>query len=1391
MADHYDLGGLDYETFVWDHRMYRNLFLAGLVLLVYDHLLVFPEEVKLVWGRNLKPSTWWYLLVRYTALVSSGVILVFYFGRLNERVRGPREMLPVLSWVRQSCEIMENVLEALLVLQECLVQATLFLRVFAMYGRSLWLLGPIWVVANLNLGLGIWTIATYGRPRMLDAPGMVGCHTAIPHKTGLRLGGTWIAQMVSDTMVFGLTVYRAYQEQAVMTALPSSLIERMARDGALYFGIIVLANLANVLTCFLGDIIIAGLLSWWTTSLSIVLICRLILNMQEMAPVGARTEGLDSTELEGIHFAAEAGRRAHRQRHNSTPDLRTGDSSLEAPLEVGGGISQRHHSRGGLSKHGQDSMGQAGFFSMILDARGGDAAWDKALLAQRVGLLRQAGAAANLTAAQSQLQLQEQIFHGYFLDPRSSAVYGAFFFIGTFFFGVVRARVPRLMLTGIFGTIVLDAVCTIGPLLPSQNYLIAKMFLIPTAYYLAIAITSLVLIFPESLNHVWLTTVDTAFFGECFHSKHKIFTYGSHSLPLHFSLSNQPPSILVRQIQLNGLLVQQRVPQLGRIGLIDLEISMGRLGPGDLKRIAPEIRALGFRVAALVAFQTAVSAIHEDDRKDADRAAAIEKERNIPSTSSTPKLSTHETRFARRRRVLAQRELAHGHALDDLVPILAEASLPLRTTCEKSMKALRVWFDECNSGRWTSLVRKRSKTDIEKSHSALVNVTAELKDRLEQWRKEGRIGLIKPYERFFDPGTGKLKQELVSGSGNGMFAVRSLFICFVFCDTVDAFGARLLSLLALATDLDSRRPHPRLWLPSGFGKLWRKMTSRAPAPLDSSPLAMGIHRDPAVYDDAEIHEAESSTEDISETAFEEREEEERELTPARPKNPDAREPTSTLGRLSVRIGSGLRFFKSDEGIFALRHAFLSLAFWVPSVVPHSAWFYYSNKGLWALIMGQMGLATYAGDQLFGVATRLVGTGLGLLLGMVMWYIAAPGLHTSGNPYAVVVVTTVFVAPFLVARISAPPTQMLLWSMIGITGVFVVGYSWLDTHLVVIGNQGVGISLGWRRALLVMIGFTGAGIIMLFPRPTSSRTLVRRTVAASLHEIGFLFGQQVEDFLAEETRARAGHLEKEEIDHLDMTPRDKVSPKERRIRRVSQRILILIERLQGLAPSLVTARWEPQVQGLWPHDQYAALHQKELRLATCLALLTGAFSKLDPTWCSILVERTPFLNPNLLSDIFSTIDILSHSLIAGRPIPASLPLLRDRLLYHETLIRALNNAALGEPALSMPQQSAAPSLDDASDGEEDVDSHATELKGGKVDGASIGFKELSLSVLMDEQLPTHSTAVIALGSILTVLDDIAAIVRELCGETTFRGLDALQREYLGREEAAIGTYRTQR
>lgn len=75
---------------------------------------------------------------------------------------------------------------------------------------------------------------------------------------------------------------------------------------------------------------------------------------------------------------------------------------------------------------------------------------------------------------------------------------------------------------------------------------------------------------------------------------------------------------------------------------------------------------------------------------------------------------------------------------------------------------------------------------------------------------------------------------------------------------------------------------------------------------------------------------------------------------------------------------------------------------------------------------------------------------------------------------------------------------------------------------------------------------------MFPRPTSSRILVRKTLAATIEELGHIFAAEVETFLAEEARARSGHFEK--VEFLGDAAGEDVSLKEKRVRKLSQKVL---------------------------------------------------------------------------------------------------------------------------------------------------------------------------------------------------------------------------------------------
>ncbi|KAJ7626122.1 hypothetical protein FB45DRAFT_1030430 [Roridomyces roridus] len=75
-----EFDNLDYSTFAFDHRITRSIFLSGLVILIYDHLLTLNAEIKYIWSSKLRPSTYWFCAVRYLGLAAMLAILPYYFG---------------------------------------------------------------------------------------------------------------------------------------------------------------------------------------------------------------------------------------------------------------------------------------------------------------------------------------------------------------------------------------------------------------------------------------------------------------------------------------------------------------------------------------------------------------------------------------------------------------------------------------------------------------------------------------------------------------------------------------------------------------------------------------------------------------------------------------------------------------------------------------------------------------------------------------------------------------------------------------------------------------------------------------------------------------------------------------------------------------------------------------------------------------------------------------------------------------------------------------------------------------------------------------------------------------------------------------------------------------
>jgi hypothetical protein len=252
------------------------------------------------------------------------------------------------------------------------------------------------------------------------------------------------------------------------------------------------------------------------------------------------------------------------------------------------------------------------------------------------------------------------------------------------------------------------------------------------------------------------------------------------------------------------------------------------------------------------------------------------------------------------------------------------------------------------------------------------------------------------------------------------------------------------------------------------------------------------------------------------------------------------------------------------------------------------------------------------------------------------------------------------------------------------------------------------------------------------------------------------------------------------------------------------MLALWNKLNGTRPRILQSTYEPSLRGDWPRDEYTRLLDTQLQLAQALAQLGLSLTRLGPRWRRVLVRRTAFLNPNLISDVSSTFCLLSMALRDAHPLPEATPgPLVDRLLYHDRHLRGFSEEDHRQPtqgrgssgggrgggthlSSSSPSSSSSSSHDDGSGpGPEPGKSgnhHRTRAHVHmQVHGAQLGDFALTWSTLEDVHFGRYASAVLALSNILSSLDEAEDLVKALVGTIRLPGY----RTHLMRHSAGGG------
>jgi len=538
-----------------------------------------------------------------------------------------------------------------------------------------------------------------------------------------------------------------------------------------------------------------------------------------------------------------------------------------------------------------------------------------------------------------------------------------------------------------------------------------------------------------------------------------------------------------------------------------------------------------------------------------------------------------------------------------------------------------------------------------------------LRETLTEFKASGRLRLLKPFEPHL---------------GTEGAPLRGLYVCYVFSTSIVVVSEAILTVTETLQKINSKRRKNRLWAPKGLRQLAHAFF-----------VEKSTEGDLRVYGEAQ---------EVKEIDPEGNERKYR-------RDPDSRPPTNVLQRVMNGLHVIYQWTKTPEAVFIFRYTFLSIALWVPSVVRRTAHFYYVQKGIWALIMAQTTLTIFAGDQLYNYFVRLIGTFVGLILGVLVWFIG--NANGRGNAYGTAASLGVFLVPLMFIRLFTPVQYLGGVILMLSTFAIIMGYSWIDNHLPVISNVGIGWHVAWKRWTLVIIGTAATFIVMLFPA-VSARKAVRLGCAKTLTSLSNIHASLMAAWITDIPTSK----------ELKSGPSAWASS----FRNELSVVALQLRDLKGTAES---ARWEGSVRGHWPYGEYSRLIDIQQEMIASLAQLAGALAYLDDEWRSGFLLHTKVVNPNFISDVLSVFSLVAQSLRTGEPMHIVLPQsLLDRLLYHDMVVQGTLQTR-------------------------GID-HVHELR--------------SLDYLF------YASAVIGVLQVIELLDELHSITRNLCGEVPFRGFE---------------------
>ncbi|KAF7300798.1 hypothetical protein MKEN_01305400 [Mycena kentingensis (nom. inval.)] len=284
-----------------DANRYINL--ISYTLLFYDYLLTLPWETARFWGSSFQPTAAnvLFFLNRYVTLFGTVPVVMQYFwtGEAGEAKIAPRRCSCALlastseALISSSCTSLATYHQYFVVFTQIIIGFMLILRTYALYQGSRRVLALMLVVAAYPITVGTWSVlsASHSEENVNDAPPLglyVGCSSGVPSSEKTKLAIAWVGLAVFDCTIFLLTLWRGLRRYLYADRgrrRREQLVEVLLRDGSIYFGVILLSTIANIITFVIAEPYARGILTTFTNVISTTMISRLMLNLRDPALV--------------------------------------------------------------------------------------------------------------------------------------------------------------------------------------------------------------------------------------------------------------------------------------------------------------------------------------------------------------------------------------------------------------------------------------------------------------------------------------------------------------------------------------------------------------------------------------------------------------------------------------------------------------------------------------------------------------------------------------------------------------------------------------------------------------------------------------------------------------------------------------------------------------------------------------------------------------------------------------------------------------------------------------------------------------------------------------------------------------------------------------------------